>query len=181
MKKVGNLWLIAAKIAIKSAWMQHCRFVYSSISQSNEACCTQQHFVEKGVSYQPVAWMKCNGIREHITSSPGFRKLHPGYGPPASSRSLVSKSRLTYTMVSTIADPPHSLRKLKMRAHLNADALFAVTRKDLAQVPDHRAANACAAWERSTPPPLLQSKGRQRGNGAEGKRMSPTKKAPVRG
>jgi len=26
-----------------------------------------------------------------ITSNPGFRKLHPGYGPPASSRSLVSK------------------------------------------------------------------------------------------
>ena len=35
-----------------------------------------------------------------------------------------------------------TLRKLKMRAHLNADALFAVIRKDLAQVPDHRAANA---------------------------------------
>jgi hypothetical protein len=33
--------------------------------------------------------MQCNGIREHITSNPGFRKLHPGYGPPASSRPLV--------------------------------------------------------------------------------------------
>jgi hypothetical protein len=35
-----------------------------------------------------------------------------------------------------------TLRKIKMGAHLNADALFAVIRKDLAQVPDHRAANA---------------------------------------
>lgn len=35
-----------------------------------------------------------------------------------------------------------TLRKLKMRAHLNADALFAIIRKDLARVPDHRAANA---------------------------------------
>jgi len=35
-----------------------------------------------------------------------------------------------------------TLRKFKMHAHLNADALFAVIRKDLAQVPDHRAANA---------------------------------------
>jgi len=35
-----------------------------------------------------------------------------------------------------------TLRKLKMRAHLNADALFAIIRKDLDQVPDHRAANA---------------------------------------
>ena len=34
------------------------------------------------------------------------------------------------------------LRKLKMRAHLNADAMFATVRKDLARVPDHRAANA---------------------------------------
>jgi len=25
---------------------------------------------------QPVARMKCNGIREHLTSSPGFRKQH---------------------------------------------------------------------------------------------------------
>ncbi len=29
-----------------------------------------------------------------------------------------------------------------MRAHLNSDALFAIIRKDLDQVPDHRAANA---------------------------------------
>jgi len=35
-----------------------------------------------------------------------------------------------------------TLRKLKMRAHLNSDALFAIIRKDLDQVPDHRAANA---------------------------------------
>ena len=33
-------------------------------------------------------------------------------------------------------------RKIKMRAHLNADALFATIRKDFAKVPDHRAANA---------------------------------------
>ena len=33
-------------------------------------------------------------------------------------------------------------RKIKMRAHLNADALFALIRKDLHKVPDHRAANA---------------------------------------
>jgi hypothetical protein len=38
--------------------------------------------------------MQCNGIREQITSNPGFRKLHPGYGPPASSRSLLSKRRM---------------------------------------------------------------------------------------
>lgn len=35
-----------------------------------------------------------------------------------------------------------TLRKLKMRAHLNADTLFALIRKDLQKVPDHRAANA---------------------------------------
>ena len=33
-------------------------------------------------------------------------------------------------------------RKIKMRAHLNADSLFAIIRKDLQQVPDHRAPNA---------------------------------------
>ena len=33
-------------------------------------------------------------------------------------------------------------RKIKMRAHLNADALFATIREDFAKVPDHRAANA---------------------------------------
>ena len=35
-----------------------------------------------------------------------------------------------------------TLRTIKMRAHLNADALFALIRKDLQRVPDHRAANA---------------------------------------
>ena len=35
-----------------------------------------------------------------------------------------------------------TLRKIKMRAHLNADTLFALIRKDLQRVPDHRAANA---------------------------------------
>ena len=35
-----------------------------------------------------------------------------------------------------------TLRKIKMRAHLNADTLFALIRKDLHKVPDHRAANA---------------------------------------
>jgi hypothetical protein len=34
-----------------------------------------------------------------------------------------------------------TLRKIKMRAHLNADTLFALIRKDLHKVPDHRAAN----------------------------------------
>jgi len=34
-----------------------------------------------------------------------------------------------------------TFRKIKMRAHLNADALFALIRKDLQRVPDHRAAN----------------------------------------
>lgn len=36
----------------------------------------------------------------------------------------------------------NSLRKIKMRAHLNADALFVRIRKDFAMTPDHRAANA---------------------------------------
>ena len=31
--------------------------------------------------------------------------------------------------------------KIKMRVHLNADALFATIREDFAQVPDHRASN----------------------------------------
>jgi hypothetical protein len=35
-----------------------------------------------------------------------------------------------------------TFRKLKMRSHLNADALFTVIRKDFAKVADHRAANA---------------------------------------
>jgi hypothetical protein len=35
-----------------------------------------------------------------------------------------------------------TLRKITMRAHLNADTLFALIRKDLHKVPDHRAANA---------------------------------------
>ena len=35
-----------------------------------------------------------------------------------------------------------TMRTIKMRAHLNADALFATIRKDFAKVPDHRAANA---------------------------------------
>lgn len=35
-----------------------------------------------------------------------------------------------------------TLRKIKMRAHLNADTLFAIIRKDLQRAPDHRAANA---------------------------------------
>lgn len=35
-----------------------------------------------------------------------------------------------------------TFRKLKMRTHLNADALFTVIRKDFAKVADHRAANA---------------------------------------
>ena len=30
----------------------------NSISKSNEACCTQQHLVEEGATYQPVAWMQ---------------------------------------------------------------------------------------------------------------------------
>ena len=34
-----------------------------------------------------------------------------------------------------------TLRTINMRAHLNADALFALIRKDLHKVPDHRAAN----------------------------------------
>lgn len=34
-----------------------------------------------------------------------------------------------------------SLRNLKMRAHLNADAMFAKIRKDFEKVPDHRASN----------------------------------------
>lgn len=34
-----------------------------------------------------------------------------------------------------------TFRRIKMRAHLNADALFAIIRKDLQRVPDHRAAN----------------------------------------
>jgi len=33
-------------------------------------------------------------------------------------------------------------RKIKMRAHLNADTLFAIIRKDMQRVPDHRATNA---------------------------------------
>lgn len=33
------------------------------------------------------------------------------------------------------------LRNLKMRAHLNADAMFAIIHKDFAKVPDHRANN----------------------------------------
>ena len=35
--------------------------------------------------------------------------------------------------------------KIKMRVHLNADALFATIREDFAQVPDHRASNVCPA------------------------------------
>jgi hypothetical protein len=34
-----------------------------------------------------------------------------------------------------------SLRRIKMRAHLNADAMFAAIRNDFAKVPDHRADN----------------------------------------
>ena len=36
----------------------------------------------------------------------------------------------------------NSFRKIKMRIHLNADALFARIRKDFADVPDHRASNS---------------------------------------
>jgi hypothetical protein len=36
----------------------------------------------------------------------------------------------------------NSFRKIKMRIHLNADALFARIRKDFAIVPDHRASNS---------------------------------------
>jgi len=36
----------------------------------------------------------------------------------------------------------NSFRKIKMRIHLNADALFARIRKDFAMVPDHRASNS---------------------------------------
>ena len=35
-----------------------------------------------------------------------------------------------------------TLDKIKMRSHLNADALFALIREDLQRAPDHRAANA---------------------------------------
>ncbi|MBU0910171.1 MAG: transposase [Proteobacteria bacterium] len=35
----------------------------------------------------------------------------------------------------------NSFRKIKMRAYLNADSLFALIRKDFAMVPDHRAGN----------------------------------------
>lgn len=35
-----------------------------------------------------------------------------------------------------------TLRKLKMRSHLNADALFAIIRKDFSRIPDHRAGNS---------------------------------------
>lgn len=35
-----------------------------------------------------------------------------------------------------------TFRNLKMRAHLNADSLFAAIRKDFAKIPDHRARNA---------------------------------------
>ena len=35
----------------------------------------------------------------------------------------------------------HSYRRIKMRAHLNADSLFARIRKDFSMVPDHRASN----------------------------------------
>lgn len=34
-----------------------------------------------------------------------------------------------------------SIKKIKMRAHLNADAMFATIRRDFAKVPDHRANN----------------------------------------
>ena len=35
-----------------------------------------------------------------------------------------------------------TLRTIKMRVHLNADAMFAAIRKDFALVPDHRAGNS---------------------------------------
>ncbi|MCL7487596.1 MAG: hypothetical protein M8357_05420, partial [Desulfobulbaceae bacterium] len=35
-----------------------------------------------------------------------------------------------------------TFRKLKMRSHLNADAMFAIIRKDFNGVPDHRAGNS---------------------------------------
>ena len=38
-------------------------------------------------------------------------------------------------------------RKIKMRAHLKADTLFAIIRKDMQRVPDHRAANASIPLE----------------------------------
>ncbi|MBM9616985.1 transposase, partial [Desulfobulbus rhabdoformis] len=40
-----------------------------------------------------------------------------------------------------------TLDKIKMRSHLNADALFAHIREDLQKVPDHRAANASIPLE----------------------------------
>ena len=38
-------------------------------------------------------------------------------------------------------------RKIKMRAHLNVDTLFAIIRKDMQRVPDHRAAHASIPLE----------------------------------
>lgn len=45
-------------------------------------------------------------------------------------------------IVSRNRQATQTLRKIKMRAHLNADTLFANIRKDLQRVPNHRAANA---------------------------------------
>ena len=45
------------------------------------------------------------------------------------------------TCVNRHRDAIKRLRNLKMRAHLNADAMFATIRKDFARVPDHRASN----------------------------------------
>jgi hypothetical protein len=45
-------------------------------------------------------------------------------------------------IVSRNRQATQTLRKIKMRAHLNADTLFAIIRKDLQRVSDHRTANA---------------------------------------
>lgn len=44
--------------------------------------------------------------------------------------------------VNRTRNAAHTFRRIKMRAHLNADTLFAQIRKDFATVPDHRAGNA---------------------------------------
>lgn len=51
------------------------------------------------------------------------------------------------TIVNRNRRETQTLRKIKMRAHLNADTLFAIIRKDMQRVPDHRAANASIPLE----------------------------------
>lgn len=43
--------------------------------------------------------------------------------------------------VNRTRNAAHSFRRIKMRAHLNADAMYATIRKDFAKVADHRANN----------------------------------------